>query len=47
MLLDHLGETDAAARIEAAVAKDLITRDPANPGSTGAIGERLATASAG
>jgi 3-isopropylmalate dehydrogenase len=44
MLLDHLGETDAAARIESAVAKDLVTRDPKNPGATSAIGERLATA---
>jgi 3-isopropylmalate dehydrogenase len=47
MLLEHLGDTEAAARIEAAVAKDLATRDPGNPGSTSAIGERLATASAG
>ncbi len=47
MLLDHLGQADAAARIEAAVAKDLVSRDPANPGSTSEVGERLATASAG
>jgi 3-isopropylmalate dehydrogenase len=47
MLLDHLGEADTAARIETAVAKDLVTRDRANPGSTGEIGERLATAAAG
>jgi 3-isopropylmalate dehydrogenase len=47
MLLDHLGETDAAARIESAVAKDLVTRDPGNPGSTSAVGERLATAATG
>jgi 3-isopropylmalate dehydrogenase len=46
MLLEHLGDNDAAARIESAVAKDLVTRDPGNPGSTSAIGERLATASA-
>jgi 3-isopropylmalate dehydrogenase len=47
MLLEHLGQTEAAARIEAAVAKDLVSRDPANPGSTSEVGERLATASAG
>jgi 3-isopropylmalate dehydrogenase len=47
MLLDHLGEADTAARIESAVAKDLVSRDRANPGSTGEIGERLATAAAG
>jgi 3-isopropylmalate dehydrogenase len=47
MLLDHLGDTDAAARIETAVAKDLVSRDPANRGTTGEIGERLATAAVG
>jgi 3-isopropylmalate dehydrogenase len=47
MLLDHLGEADTAARIESAVAKDLVSRDRANPGSTGEIGERLTTAAAG
>jgi 3-isopropylmalate dehydrogenase len=47
MLLDHLGEADPAARIESAVAKDLVSRDRANPGSTGEIGERLATAASG
>ncbi len=45
MLLEHLGETDAAARIEAAVAKDLVTRDPAEPGidqrDRRAVGDRL------
>jgi 3-isopropylmalate dehydrogenase len=44
MLLAHLGETEAAARIEAAVAADLAQRDPARPGSTAEIGERLAKA---
>jgi 3-isopropylmalate dehydrogenase len=47
LLLDHLGEADPAARIESAVAKDLVSRDRANPGSTGEIGERLATAASG
>jgi 3-isopropylmalate dehydrogenase len=44
MLLDHLGETEAAAKVEAAVTEDLATRDPKNPGSTAEIGERLAKA---
>jgi 3-isopropylmalate dehydrogenase len=47
MLLAHLGKTDAAARVEAAVASDLATRDARQPGSTGEIGERLAKAAAG
>jgi 3-isopropylmalate dehydrogenase len=44
MLLDHLGETEAAARVEAAVAADLVSRDPRAPGGTAEIGERLAKA---
>jgi 3-isopropylmalate dehydrogenase len=44
MLLDHLGETEAAARVEAAVAADLAWRDPRAPGGTAEIGERLAKA---
>jgi 3-isopropylmalate dehydrogenase len=44
MLLDHLGETEAAARVEAAVAADLAARDPRAPGGTAEIGERLAKA---
>jgi 3-isopropylmalate dehydrogenase len=44
MLLAHLGETDAARRVEAAVTEDLAARDPHNPGSTSEIGERLAKA---
>ena len=44
MLLDHVGQHDAAARVEAAVAADLLTRDAQAPGSTGEIGERLAKA---
>jgi 3-isopropylmalate dehydrogenase len=47
MLLDHVGEKDAAARVEAAVAADLATRDAANPGSTTGIGDRLVAAVAG
>jgi 3-isopropylmalate dehydrogenase len=47
MLLEHVGETDAAARVEAAVAADLATRDARQPGSTAEIGERLAKAAAG
>ena len=47
MLLDHVGQADAAARVEAAVAADLVTRDPKQPGTTGEIGERLAKAAAG
>jgi 3-isopropylmalate dehydrogenase len=46
MLLSHLGHADAAARVEAAVAADLATRDPRNPGSTAEVGERLAKAAA-
>ncbi len=44
MLLEHVGDADAAARVEAAVAADLASRDPRNPGTTGEIGERLAKA---
>src|SRR5689334_4005486 len=44
MLLEHIGEHDAARRVDAAVATDLATRDPRQPGSTSEIGERLAKA---
>ncbi|HEY2299956.1 MAG TPA: 3-isopropylmalate dehydrogenase [Jatrophihabitans sp.] len=44
MLLEHVGEHDAARRVEAAVAADLAARDPERPGSTDEIGERLAKA---
>jgi 3-isopropylmalate dehydrogenase len=47
MLLAHVGEADAAAKVEAAVAGDLATRDADRPGSTAEIGERLAKAAAG
>jgi 3-isopropylmalate dehydrogenase len=46
MLLDHLGMSDSAARVETAVAADLATRDFRNPGTTSEIGERLAKAAA-
>ncbi|MBF6063839.1 3-isopropylmalate dehydrogenase [Nocardia terpenica] len=42
LLLTHLGNTDGAARIEAAVAKDLAVRTA--PASTVAIGDRIAAA---
>jgi 3-isopropylmalate dehydrogenase len=44
MLLEHIGDAAAAARVEAAVAADLESRDPANPGSTSAVGDRLVKA---
>ena len=47
MLLDHLGRAEDAARVEGAVAVDLATRDAKDPGSTAAIGERIASAVAG
>lgn len=46
MLLEHVGEPAAAARVERAVAADLAARDPAAPGTTGEIGARLAAAAA-
>jgi 3-isopropylmalate dehydrogenase len=42
LLLDHLGHSDQARRVEAAVAFDLATRDHSDPGRTEAIGDRLA-----
>ena len=47
MLLAHLGHDSEAARVEAAVAADLAARDPANPGSTAQIGDRLVAAVGG
>jgi 3-isopropylmalate dehydrogenase len=46
MLLAHVGEAEAAGKVEAAVAADLASRDPKRPGSTAEIGERLAKAAA-
>ena len=42
LLLDHLGQSDSARRIEAAVAFDLATRDHSATGHTRSIGDRLA-----
>ena len=42
LLLDHLGHTQEAGRIEAAVAFDLATRDHQATGHTRSIGDRLA-----
>jgi 3-isopropylmalate dehydrogenase len=42
LMLAHLGMDEAARRVEAAVAFDLATRDHTHPGSTQAIGDRLA-----
>ncbi len=47
MLLEHVGEADAARRVEAAVAADLADRDPKAPGTTAEIGERLAKTASG
>ncbi|HZZ95840.1 MAG TPA: 3-isopropylmalate dehydrogenase [Jatrophihabitantaceae bacterium] len=47
MLLEHIGEREAARRVESAVAADLAARDPKQPGTTSEIGERLAKAAAG
>ena len=46
MMLDHLGQTDAAAKVEAAVADDLATRGDEQR-STSDIGDVLAAAVAG
>jgi len=43
MLLEHVGESEAARGVEAAVAADLAHRDPNTPGTTAEIGERLLT----
>jgi 3-isopropylmalate dehydrogenase len=47
MLLAHLGDAQGAAKVEAAVAADLASRDAKSPGSTSEIGTRLAAAVAG
>jgi 3-isopropylmalate dehydrogenase len=46
LLLDHLGEADAAAKVEAAVAKDLSTRG-STVRSTAEVGDALASLAAG
>ena len=47
MLLDHVGLTEAAAKVEAAVASDLVSRTPGAQDSTPVIGDRLAKLAAG
>jgi 3-isopropylmalate dehydrogenase len=42
LLLAHLGQHEAARRVDAAVAFDLATRDHSAPGGTTAVGDRLA-----
>jgi 3-isopropylmalate dehydrogenase len=42
LLLDHIGQRESARRIEASIAFDLATRDQSSPGTTRAIGDRLA-----
>jgi len=42
LLLDHLGRSEQARRVEAAVARDLATRDPADSAGTTQIGDRIA-----
>ena len=44
MLLEHLGQTEQAHRVERAVAADLLDRRESAPAGTKAIAERLATA---
>ena len=44
LLLNHLGHVAEAARVEAAVAADLASRNSANPRSTSEIGDRIAAA---
>ncbi|WP_113718571.1 3-isopropylmalate dehydrogenase [Arthrobacter dokdonensis] len=44
LLLDHLGHPGAAARIEAAVAADIASRDAASPRATSAVGDAIAAA---
>jgi 3-isopropylmalate dehydrogenase len=46
LLLDHVGRSDEARRVEAAVAFDLATRAPGSAGRTEAIGDRLAALAA-
>ena len=47
MLLAHIGEQEAAAKVEQAVSAELAGRGPKQPGSTAEIGERLVAAVAG
>jgi 3-isopropylmalate dehydrogenase len=47
LLLDHLGRSDQARKVTAAVAFDLSTRDPQGPVRTGEGGDRLAALAGG
>ena len=47
MLLEHLGRTDQAKKVNAAVAFDLSTRDPQGPVRTSDVGDRLAALASG
>jgi 3-isopropylmalate dehydrogenase len=47
MLLEHLGETEQAGRVERAVAADLLARREHAPAGTKAIADRLAAAAIG
>ncbi len=47
LLLEHLGRTDQAKKVNAAVAFDLSTRDPQGPVRTSDVGDRLAALASG
>jgi 3-isopropylmalate dehydrogenase len=47
LLLEHLGRTDQARKVNAAVAFDLSTRDPQGPVRTSDVGDRLAALAGG
>ncbi|MGZ4506952.1 MAG: 3-isopropylmalate dehydrogenase [Blastococcus sp.] len=47
LLLEHLGRTDQAKKVNAAVAFDLSTRDPRGPIRTSDVGDRLAALAGG
>jgi 3-isopropylmalate dehydrogenase len=47
LLLDHLGRSDQAKKVNAAVAFDLSTRDPQGPVRTTEVGDRLAALAGG
>jgi len=47
LLLDHLGRSDQARKVTAAVAFDLSTRDPQGPVRTAEVGDRLAALAGG
>ncbi|SDO23553.1 3-isopropylmalate dehydrogenase [Klenkia soli] len=47
LLLDHLGRTEQARKVNAAVAFDLSTRDAAQPIRTSDVGDRLAALASG